>query len=162
MHARVLAAAALISLATPAVAGPPWISIELPPNPYDRASRGAFLAVHAFHHGENVGMPVAGSAEGIVNGQRRSVKLSFVETQRKGVYALRNQWGTDGVWTLVLTVAQGKGDGDTAQALVEVDPGGVVKSVRVPAVQRGEWLIPQVVAMREIDSALRERVRAAN
>ena len=49
----------LAAVAAPAVAlsaassfSPPWISIETPPNPYDPASRGAFLVVHTFHHGE--------------------------------------------------------------------------------------------------------------
>jgi hypothetical protein len=162
MRIKTLAIALALAVATPALAGPPWISIELPPNPYDRASRGAFLAVHAFHHGTEVGIPVTGVAEGIVSGQRRSIKLQLVPTSRTGVYALRNQWGTEGVWTLVLSVSQGDGEGNTAQALVEVDPGGVVKSVRVPAAQRGEWLMPQVLATRDIESALRARVRAAN
>ena len=48
-----LLAAAVLTLAAAAPAfGPPWISIETPPNPYDAASRGAFLLVHTFHHGD--------------------------------------------------------------------------------------------------------------
>jgi len=55
---RSLGLAALVSalVATPALAGPPWISIELPANPYDQATRGAFLLVHAFHHGTPIGV----------------------------------------------------------------------------------------------------------
>ncbi|PYP64227.1 MAG: hypothetical protein DMD37_03225, partial [Gemmatimonadetes bacterium] len=55
---RTVALAALMSaaLASPALAkGPPWISIELPVNPYDRTMQGAFLLVHAFHHQTPVG-----------------------------------------------------------------------------------------------------------
>jgi len=63
-------------LAAPALAGPPWISIELPANPYDQATRGAFLLVHAFHHGQPVGYLLTGTAEGIVNGERRSISSS--------------------------------------------------------------------------------------
>ena len=41
---RSLGLAALVSalVATPALAGPPWISIELPANPYDKAPRVAW------------------------------------------------------------------------------------------------------------------------
>jgi len=106
---RTLSIAALFSamLAAPALAGPPWISIELPVNPYDQSMRGAFLLVHAFHHGTPVGFPVEGMAEGIVNGERRSVKLEFTETSRAGVYALKRMWSTEGTWTLVITQPNG-------------------------------------------------------
>src|SRR5207249_6556491 len=100
---RSLGLAALVSalVATPALAGPPWISIELPANPYDQATRGAFLLVHAFHHGTPTGFLVTGTAEGIVGGERRSIKLEFSETSRDGVYALKRMWPTEGGWTLV-------------------------------------------------------------
>src|SRR3989449_2621321 len=85
-----LAALAAAAFATPAFAlkGPPWISIELPVNPYDRSMQGAFLLVHAFHHGTAMGYIVSGTAEGIVGGERRSLKLEFAETSREGVHAL--------------------------------------------------------------------------
>ncbi|HUF31409.1 MAG TPA: hypothetical protein VMM77_12225, partial [Gemmatimonadaceae bacterium] len=50
-----LAAVAAVVLAVGAwmapSSGPPWISVEYPPSPYDQTTRGAFLLVHAFHHG---------------------------------------------------------------------------------------------------------------
>src|SRR5256886_9752278 len=69
--------------------GPPWISIELPVNPYDQSQRGTFLLVHSFHHGTAMGYIVTGTAEGIVKGERRTVKLEFTETARQGGCALR-------------------------------------------------------------------------
>ncbi|HEX6058177.1 MAG TPA: hypothetical protein VFZ11_04085, partial [Gemmatimonadaceae bacterium] len=63
--------------AAPATAGPPWISIEYPANPLDRTTKGAYLLVHAFHHGTPVGLPVRGTAEGLVNGARRTIALDF-------------------------------------------------------------------------------------
>src|SRR5947208_16137231 len=90
---RSLAVAALASVlvAAPAFAskGPPWISIELPANPYDKSTRDAFLLVHSFHHGTAMGFIVTGTAEGMVNGERRSLKLDFGGTSREGVYALK-------------------------------------------------------------------------
>lgn len=144
----------LSALPSVAVAGPPWISIELPANPYDRATRGAFLVVHAFHHGTPMGFPVTGKAEGIVNGQRKSIDLKFERTERDGAYVLRNQWGSEGEWTLVISVAQGEDDKVTA--LVQVS-GAEVFSVKVPTERRGEWDIPKKVTMADVEATLRDR-----
>jgi hypothetical protein len=154
-RALTLAAIAAAGLAAPALAGPPWISIELPANPYDAASRGAFLLVHAFHHGTPVAFPVAGTAEGIVNGERRSVKLEFAKTSRDGVFALRKMWPSEGTWTLVITVTQGPGDGATA--VVELGADGSVVSIKVPTTRQGDRTVPARVAMADIDAGLRAR-----
>ena len=142
-------------LAAPALAGPPWISIELPANPYDQATRGAFLLVHAFHHGQPVGYLLTGTAEGIVNGERRSIKLEFSETTRDGVYALKRMWPSDGVWALVIKANQGPDD--AATAVIELGPEGEVASIRVPVMQRGQWTVPAPVSLGEIDAALKAR-----
>ncbi len=152
-----LAAALVTLLAAPALAGPPWISIELPVNPYDQSMRGAFLLVHSFHHGTPTGYIVTGTAEGIVNGERRSIKLAFSETSRDGVYALKRMWPTDGVWTLVIKANQGPDD--AATAVVELGPEGEVASVRVPTTQRGQWTVPAPVSLGDIDAALKARAK---
>ena len=154
---RSLAAAALLGTAAFVSSGPPWVSIEYPANPYDAASRGAVLLVHSFHHGTSVNFPVSGTAEGIVNGARRTVSLEFKPTSRPGVYALHKQWANDGVWTLVIGVTQGSGDGNTVSAVVELGQDGRVASVNVPTRQRGDWLVPATVSMRDIDAGLRAR-----
>src|SRR4051812_48780748 len=89
-----LAAASTSPLAPPlraaalriAAAGPAWISIETPVNPYDASTRGAYLVVHAYHHGDPSSNPVSGTAEGLVNGERRSVALEFTPTSRPSAY----------------------------------------------------------------------------
>lgn len=145
---------ALAAAPTLAFAGPPWISIELPANPYDRATKGAFLVVHAFHHGTPVGFPVSGKAEGIVNGQRKSIELKFERTERDGSYVLKNQWGNEGEWTLVISVAQAENDKVTA--LVQVS-GAEVFSVKVPTERRGDWDIPKKVTLADVEATLRGR-----
>lgn len=142
---------------TPSAAfkGPAWISIEYPVNPHDATTRNAFLLVHAFHHGTPMAFPVSGTAEGIVNGERRSVKLTFERTSRDGVYALGRQWPVEGIWTLAIAVTQGKDD--RAWAVVELARSGEVASVRVPTRRQGQWTIPTDVAMSEIDAGLRAR-----
>jgi hypothetical protein len=155
MFAALLQTLAVASLA---LAGPPWISIEYPVNPHDQSMRGAMLLVHVFHHQTPIAYPVEGTAEGIVNGDRRSVKLEFTETARPGVYGLRRQWATEGVWTLVIKMS--RGDHDGATAVVELGPNGDVASVRVPTRQERGWTIPTDVSMDEIDQALRARATA--
>jgi hypothetical protein len=144
-----------VDRAATAAAGPPWISIEYPVNPYDQTTRDAYLVVHAFHHGTPVDFPVSGTAEGIVNGQRRSVTLEFARTSRPATYALKKQWPTEGTWTLVINVAQGPDDKVTA--VVDLAPSGEVASVRVPTRRERDWVLPARVAMADIDASLRAR-----
>jgi hypothetical protein len=154
---RLLAISSLFAATAFVASGPPWISIEYPANPYDGASRGAFLLVHAFHHGTPVNFPVSGTAEGLVNGARRTISLEFKNTSRPGVYALNKQWPTEGVWTLVLGVTQGEGEFNTAKAVVELSPTGQVASVFVPTKQERGYLVPAAVSMAHVEEALRAR-----
>jgi hypothetical protein len=154
---RLLALGALLATTAFAASGPPWISIEYPANPYDSGSRGAFLLVHAFHHGTPVSFPVSGNAEGIVDGTRRTISLEFKNTARPGVYAVHKQWPEQGVWTLVIGVTQGTGEGNTASAVVELGTNGQVASVNVPTKMQGNYRIPDRVNMADVESSLRTR-----
>lgn len=146
--ALALAALAVFGTARPATLGPPWISIEVPANPLDPTTNGALLLVHAFHHGTPVGLPVSGTAEGLVAGQRRTVALEFASTTRPGVYALRYEAPRDGSWMLVIRVTQGTATATAFVGLVD----GTVASVRVPTVDRGG---PAQVSARDVEDALR-------
>ena len=138
--------------------GPPWISIESPPNPHDRTTRDAFLVVRTYHHGDLVDQGVRGTAEGIVGSERRTVQLRFDRTSQPGVFALRRQWPAEGRWALVVTTAGGE---DGASALVAVGANGQIASVTVPTRQQDGWAIPRAVTRAEIDAALGLRVASA-
>ena len=58
-----------------------------------------------------------GTAEGIVNGERKTVKLTFKHNQ-KGVFTIAKQWEDEGVWVIVIT---GNYNGMTSNAIVEID-----------------------------------------
>jgi hypothetical protein len=154
---RTFSLATLLSaaLVTPALAKPPWLSIEYPVNPYDASLRGAFLVVHTFIHGTPVALPLAGTAEGVVNGERRTIQLDFTDTSRPGVYTLRQGWPRDGVWTLVIHA--GRAPGMVATAVVEIGADGGIVSVRVPTRPEGNGTVPAEVSMADIDRALRAR-----
>jgi len=151
---------ATIALAAALTLGPPWISIEYPANPHDRSNTGTMLYVHVFHHAQPVAYPIEGTAEGFVNGERRSIKLKFTDTARPAVYGLSRQWPTEGVWTLVIKMSRGENGEDGATAVVELGTDGEIASVRVPTRQQGQWTIPVDVSMTEIDRALRARASA--
>jgi hypothetical protein len=157
------ALAGVLAMAPPPSAwfGPPWISIEYPPSPYDATTRDAYLLVHAFHHGTPANFPISGTAEGLVKGERKSIQLSFRQTTRDGTYALKKQWPADGIWTLLITVSQG-GDDDVACAIVEIGTGGQVAAVSVPTEDRGSWRVPRKVTVADLEAGLRSRSALAS
>ncbi|HKG96036.1 MAG TPA: hypothetical protein VKA84_29250 [Gemmatimonadaceae bacterium] len=155
----VLAAASLITVlgaarpAAGAAKSPPWISIESPPNPFDIATKNAFLVVRAFHDGSATSTPVTGAAYGLVNGQRQTIPLKF-ERMRSGGFSLAKQWPNEGLWTLVINVQD---KGEMATALVEIGSSGEITSVRVPTKQEGSATVPRRVTSEEIAATLDRR-----
>jgi hypothetical protein len=160
MNRRSLLALMALSLATTAFVTPnipkwpPWLSIESPVNPYDPSARGALLLVHAtFREGPSKVADLTGSAEGMVNGARRSVQLRFENTNRPDVYALRPQWPAEGRWVLRINLR-------STTALGAIDPAGRVASFQVPTeVMANGDRVPRAVSTREVDSLLTATAR---
>lgn len=146
-----LAALLSVSAASVASAGPPWISIELPANPLNATSRGAFLLVRSYHHGDAMQYPIEGTAIGMVNGERRTLALKFDRTNIPGVLALRRSWPTEGTW--VLAINAGGDEGPTA--LVGIGADGDVRSVNVPTQTRDGHTFGRKVTAGDIDATLR-------
>ena len=137
-----------------ALSGPPWIAIEYPVNPHDPNTRGAFMTVRTYHHGDLTGYEIAGTAEGLVNGRRQSAKLDIKRLPQAGMYVVRWQKPAQGNWALLITTTR---DGThMASALVDVDARGRVASVTVPSnpIEGGRWQVPRRVAAAELDAAL--------
>jgi hypothetical protein len=144
--ALVLLAAAA---ATPAVAGPPWISIELPASPWSNLPHNTFVLVRTYHHFMPVPVTLAGTAEGLVDGVRRTIPLTFDSTAVSGLYAVRQQWPREGVWLLRITLTEDHG---AATVVVGVGSSGEVNLVRVPT---GVGRIPRPFSDAEVGSLLR-------
>jgi hypothetical protein len=147
MKSLSLAVAASITLAVPAIAGGPWISVELPANPYGRVSRGAYVVVHTYLHETPAPFLVTGTAEGLVGGQRRSMPLTITSTGQGGSMAISRSWPSEGVWVLKLGV-----DGAELGAAVGVGANGEVAFVRVPLTRGGAT---RNVARAEVETLLR-------
>ncbi len=153
--ATLASALTLIAFST-ALAGPPWIAIEYPANPFDRASRDAFLTVRTYHHGNLMERTVTGTAEGIVNGKRQTMRLDIRPGSQAGMYVVRWQRPAAGKWVLVINAGQ-QGVVD-ASAVVEIGPTGGIAGVTVPTRHVGDgWIGPRAVAAAEVEGLLQGR-----
>lgn len=141
-----------LTLPNAATAGPPWISVELPANPINSTTRGAFLLVRTYHHADAVSARLTGRAIGIVNGERRTVELTIERTSVPGVYAVRRTWPAEGTWALAIHL--GEGSDGAATALVGVAADGEVRSVRVPTESNGRHTWPRAATNAEIEGML--------
>lgn len=127
---------------------PPWLSIEAPVNPYDASARGAVCLVHArLRDGTPTISDLHGSAEGLVDGSRRSVALRFDTTGVAGVFAVRKQWPIEGRWVLRISLL-------STTAIVSLDQEGNVAGVRIPMAVSSGTPVPRAVVARDIDSTL--------
>jgi hypothetical protein len=160
LHAFAFATVLTVAASTPALAGPPWISIEYPANPYDATSRGAFLTVRTYHHRDFQSKTVTGTAEGVVDGKRQTMRLDIRPGSQPGMYIVRWQRPATGRWVLVIN--SGSSGVPEATAIVEISPSGGVAGVTVPTRAIGNgWVSPRAVATSEIDALLQGRALAS-
>jgi hypothetical protein len=156
LRSLTLASALTLIAVSSALAGPPWIAIEYPANPFDRASRDGFLTVRTYHHGDPRSRTVTGTAEGIVNGKRQTMRLDIRAGSQPGMYVVRWQRPAVGRWVLVINAGQ-QGVVD-ASAVVEISPTGGIAGVTVPTRHVGDgWISPRAVAAAEIEGLLQGR-----
>lgn len=156
LRAATLASALTLIAFSSALAGPPWIAIEYPANPFDRASRDGFLTVRTYHHGNLMARTVTGTAEGLVNGKRQTMGLDIRPGSQAGMYVVRWQRPATGKWVLVINAGQ-EGVVD-ASAVVEISPTGGIAGVTVPTRHVGDgWIGPRAVAAAEVEGLLQGR-----
>src|SRR5262245_47493617 len=84
--------------------------------------KDATYFVRTAHCGEPASMSVTATAEGIVNGQRKSLPIKLTPTKEKGVYQFARTWPSQGTWIVRLTPA-GR---DRAVTLVSISSDGQV------------------------------------
>jgi hypothetical protein len=83
--------------------------------------KGAFVTVRADGCHEPEKAQISATAEGLVDGQRRSVALKLRAMPSPGVYAVPRDWPAEGAW-VVRIVAMDKGR--STGAVIPVLPGG--------------------------------------
>jgi len=110
-----LAAVAITGLAV--AGGPPSFSFEAPSG----QSGNPVLLVHAFSCHAPTDAAVRASAEGVVDGKRKTIPLELKSSGATGVYSVTRQWPAQGSWVLVFSIDRG---GQTT-ALVKMDARGM-------------------------------------
>jgi len=144
MRRLAIAIALSLAAAAPAVAGPPWLTLEFRP-----FHDGGVVVVRTFHHGESQLIPLTGSAEGLVNGERRTVALTFDRADQPNAWSIPNTWGAGGVWVLNIAAT---GDHIGAGAVVGLDRNGEPTFARFPRTAVGA---SRAATPREVEALLR-------
>lgn len=150
-----LTSALLLAIASPALAGGFQLSVETPTGSTDPQLKGVVLIARTFGCHQPADAKLSASAEGFVDGNRKSLPLEL-RSIGSGVYAIKQQWPSEGTWVLALTGAY---NGMTSSVLVELGLNGKVlagtrlqegslKGVHAKGARR-TWVA------EDIDSALR-------
>ena len=87
---------------------------------------------------------IEGSAEGLVNGMRRSMALKITALQRPGVYAVEQNWPMEGAWVVNL---KGTCADANAGAVVPIGPHGFLRE--------SSKFFPRAANPAEIDTSLK-------
>jgi hypothetical protein len=149
-----LIAIALMMASSSALAGGFQLSVETP-SPSSDETKDAVLVARTYGCHQPADAKISASAEGLVSGKRQSIPLEL-RSIGSGVYAIKQQWPSEGTWVLTLTGAY---NGMTCSVLVDLGanaqvlPGtrleeGSLKGVHAKAVRR-QWIAS------DIDTALR-------
>src|SRR3977135_431760 len=144
----------LLTISSSALAGGFQLSVETPSSSSDAQMKDAVLIARTFGCHQPADAKLSATAEGLVNGARKSVALEL-RSIGSGVYAIKQQWPPEGAWVLAITGAY---NGMTSSVLVEIGtngkvlPGtrldaGAVKGVHARGARR-QWVAA------EIDKAL--------
>jgi hypothetical protein len=86
---------------------------------------------------------VDGTAEGVVQGTRKSVALKLTAMSTPGVYAVYPTWPADGDWVVSL---HGTCAGASASALIPIGPGGFIRA--------SSKFFPRPATAADLDAAL--------
>lgn len=117
-----LSCAMLLAIASPALAGGFQISVETPARSSDPQLKDVVLIARTFGCHQPADAKLSASAEGFVDGNRRSLPVDL-RSIGEGVYAIRQQWPSEGRWVLTLTGAY---NGMISSVLVELGTNGSV------------------------------------
>jgi len=150
-----LGGALLLAISSAAFAGGFQLSVETPSTSSDAQMKDAVLIARTYGCHQPADARLTATAEGLVNGARKSVALEL-RSIGSGVYAIKQQWPSEGTWVLAITGAY---NGMTSSVLVELGPSGkvlpgtrldegAVKGVHARSARR-QWIA------EDIDKALR-------
>lgn len=119
-----LSCAVTLTLALPiALAGGFHIAVEAPPSSTNPQLKDAVVLVRPYGCHKPTDAAMSATAEGLVDGRRQSIPLQLTLAST-GVYTVKRQWPTEGVWVLTIS---GKYLNATSSALVKLGPRGKIQ-----------------------------------
>jgi hypothetical protein len=148
-----LAVVVLVISAGVAMAGDFWVGVESAHSLRPGMSGQTVLVVRPSGCHEPQDATITATAEGIVNGQRRSLPLKLVAISQ-GVYEIAREWPAQGAWVVAVNAEY---RGLPRAAIIRLGPGGSIPAKLGPSQDGG---ISDVQAFRrklagdDIDSAL--------
>ena len=87
---------------------------------------------------------ITGTAEGMINGSRRSVPVRVVAASTAGAFAVSRDWPQEGVWVVSLT---GRCGSSTASAVIPMGPNGFLRE--------SSKFFPRAATAAEVESVLK-------
>ena len=117
-----LSSALLLAIASPALAGGFQLSVETPAGSLDPQLKDVVLIARTYGCHQPADAKLSVTAEGFVGGNRKTLPLEL-SSIGSGVYAIKQQWPSEGTWVLSLTGAY---NGMISSVLVELGPNGKV------------------------------------
>ena len=113
---------AMLLASSPAFAGGFQLSVETPGGSADPQLRDVVLIARTYGCHQPADAKLSATAEGIVDGNRKSLPLEM-RSIGSGVYAIRQQWPSEGTWVLAIG---GSYNGMQSSVIVELGPKGRV------------------------------------
>ena len=117
-----LSCALLLATSSSALAGGFQLSVETPSASSDPQMKDVVLVARTYGCHQPADAKLSATAEGLVNGARKSVALEL-RSIASGVYAIKQQWPSEGTWVLAISGAY---NGMTSSVLVELGQKGKV------------------------------------
>lgn len=106
--------------------------------------KDAGMAVRAENCADPAKVQITGTAEGFVNGARRSVPVRLVPATAPGAFAVSRDWPREGVWVVSLAARCGA---STASAVVPFGPNGFLRD--------SSKFFPRAATAAEVETVLK-------
>jgi len=127
-----------------AVAGGFWVSIQNPSTVTDAVAKNAVVLVRADGCHTPAEASITATAEGRVNGVRRSIPLKLAPVAQPGTYAVMPQWPIEGAWVLRFNATY-----------LGRDAGALVRLVPSKFQKQSAELFHRRVTAEDVESALK-------
>jgi hypothetical protein len=144
-------AIATFAVAAPALAEGFTFNIGSPVASQDFRFKAAAFALRIEGCAEPAKAQISATAEGIVKGERRSVALRVMRASKPGVFAVDQNWPTQGEWVVNL---HGVCASESAGAIVPFGPKGFLRE--------SSKFFPRPATAAEIDASLKALSHADN